>query len=207
MSTGMKAPPARRSIGPAIRISIGVHLLALGLLLHWAFWPFSLAIIALNHLLLAAAGLWPRSTILGPNQRRLSTRAAAAGQVALTIDDGPDPLVTPQVLDLLDRLDCKATFFCIGELVLAHSDIAREIARRGHQIENHTHHHVMYFSLFGPKRIRQEIEQAQEAISAAAGVRARFFRAPAGLRNFLLETVLCATDMRLVSCTRRGFDT
>ncbi len=203
----METPPARRSVGFAIQISIGVHLLALLLLLHWQFWPLSLAMLLLNHLILALAGLWPRSTLLGPNQRRLSTRAAAAGQVALTIDDGPDPLVTPQLLALLDRFDCKVTFFCIGERVAAHTDIAREILRRGHQIENHTQHHFGYFSLLGPKGIRQEIDQAQSTIAAVAGERPRYFRAPAGLRNPFLEPALRALDLKLVSWTRRGFDT
>ena len=177
------------------------------LLLHWRFWPLSLAMLVVNHLVLAVAGLWPRSTLLGPNQQRLSARATVAGQVALTIDDGPDPLVTPQVLDLLDRFGCRATFFCIGERVTAHADIAREIVRRGHQIENHTQHHFNYFSLLGPRALRREITQAQTAIAAVGSKPPRHFRAPAGLRNPFLEPVLCAEGLQLVSWTRRGFDT
>ena len=207
----MRAPiptsPARRPIGTAIQVSIVIHVLALLLLLHWRFWPLSLAMLAVNHLVLATAGLWPRSTLLGPNQRRLSGRAAAAGQVALTIDDGPDPLVTPQVLDLLDRFDCKATFFCIGERVTAHADLARDIARRGHQLENHTQHHPGSFSLMGPRGMRREIAQAQATIATVAGERPRYFRAPAGLRNPFLEPVLRTENLQLVSWTRRGFDT
>jgi peptidoglycan-N-acetylglucosamine deacetylase len=207
MPARLPALPTRRAIGAAIRISVVVHLLALLLLLYWPFWPVSLAVLALNHLVLVLAGLWPRSTLLGPNQRRLSERAAAAGQVALTIDDGPEPLVTLQVLELLDRFNCKATFFCVGERVAAHAEIAREIARRGHQIENHTQHHFNYFSLLGPEGMRREIYRAQRVIATIAGVRPRYFRAPAGLRNPFLEPVLCAGDLRLVSWTRRGFDT
>jgi peptidoglycan-N-acetylglucosamine deacetylase len=206
MPATIPTPPTRRPIGAAIRVSIVVHVLALLLLLHWRFWPLSLAMLAVNHLVLAMAGLWPRSTLLGPNHQRLSARAAAAGQVALTIDDGPDPLVTPQVLNLLDRFNCKATFFCIGERVSAHADIAREIVKRGHQIENHTQHHFNYFSLLGPKGMRREIIQAQAAIAAVVAVRPLYFRAPAGLRNPFLEPVLCAEGLQLVSWTRRGFD-
>jgi peptidoglycan-N-acetylglucosamine deacetylase len=206
MPARIPTPSTRRPIGAAIRVSIVIHVLALLLLLHWQFWPLSLAMLAVNHLVLALAGLWPRSTLLGPNQRRLSARAAAAGQVALTIDDGPDPIVTPQVLDLLDRFNCKATFFCIGERVTAHADIVREIARRGHQVENHSHHHFLYFSLLGPRGMRRDIVQAQAAIAAVVGVRPRYFRAPMGMRNPFLELVLCSEDLRLVSWTRRGFD-
>jgi peptidoglycan/xylan/chitin deacetylase (PgdA/CDA1 family) len=207
MPTRIPTPSTRPPIGAAIRVSIVIHVVALLLLLHWRFWPISLAMLALNHLVLILAGLWPRSTLLGPNQRRLSARATAAGQVALTIDDGPDPGVTPQVLDVLDRFACKATFFCIGERVTAHADIVREIARRGHQVENHTQHHFLYFSLLGPRRMRREIDRAQGAIAAVVGVRPRYFRAPAGLRNPFLERVLCTEDLRLISWTRRGFDT
>src|SRR5712672_1613840 len=98
MNAPMPTSPKRRRIGAALQLSIAIHGLALLLLmLNWRWWPVSLAMIVVNHLILAVAGLWPRSTLLGPNLRRLSARAAAAGQVALTIDDGPDPLITPQV--------------------------------------------------------------------------------------------------------------
>jgi peptidoglycan/xylan/chitin deacetylase (PgdA/CDA1 family) len=127
--------------------------------------------------------------------------------VALTIDDGPDPVITPQVLELLDRLDCKVTFFCIGECVAAHADIAREIVRRGHQIENHSQTHRLHFSALGPAAIRKEVLQAQKTIADVVGVTPQFFRAPAGLRNPLLDGILRAAGLRLASWTRRGFDT
>jgi len=127
--------------------------------------------------------------------------------VALTIDDGPDPLITPQVLELLDRLGCKATFFCIGELVAARPDIAREIVRRGHQVENHSQLHRLYFSAFGPAAMRAEILQAQATIASITGQTPQYFRAPAGLRNPFLERELRASGLQLASWTRRGFDT
>ena len=91
-------------------------------------WPWSLGTIAANHLLLTGIGLWPRSTLLGSNWRRLPHAVAAGGAVALTIDDGPDPDITPRVLDVLDEHATRATFFCIGEKVLRHAALAREIA-------------------------------------------------------------------------------
>jgi peptidoglycan/xylan/chitin deacetylase (PgdA/CDA1 family) len=83
--------------------SVEVHALAVRTVLalpQAASWAFGG--VGLNHLLLAAAGLWPRSTWLGPNLRHLPQPAAGLGQVALTFDDGPDPEVTPRVLDRLD---------------------------------------------------------------------------------------------------------
>jgi len=82
-------------------------------LLEPAQWRWALAALIVNHLILTAVGLWPRSHGLGPNWVRLPA-AAAAGHIAITIDDGPDPVVTPQVLDLLDQYSVRATFFCIG---------------------------------------------------------------------------------------------
>ena len=61
-------------------------------------WPWALGAVVADHMVLAAAGLWPRSGLLGPNYTRLPLRPSAAPAVAITIDDGPDPDVTPQVL-------------------------------------------------------------------------------------------------------------
>jgi peptidoglycan/xylan/chitin deacetylase (PgdA/CDA1 family) len=170
-------------------------------------WPWSLGALAADHLLLAGIGLWPRSALLGPNWRSLPHEAAAGGAVAITIDDGPDPDVTPRVLDVLDEHATRATFFCIGENVLRHAALAREIVRRGHAIENHSQRHVHNFSLMGPRAMAIEIGRAQESIASVVGSAPRFFRAPAGLRNPLLELVLRRFDLQLASWTRRGFDT
>src|SRR5580765_2458573 len=116
MTVQLPGLPMRRRMGTALHATIFLHVVAALLLLwNWRWWPLSLAMVVVNHLVLALAGLLPRSTWVGANVRRLPAQAAAAGQVAITIDDGPDPLVTPQVLELLDRFDCKVTFFCIGE--------------------------------------------------------------------------------------------
>jgi peptidoglycan/xylan/chitin deacetylase (PgdA/CDA1 family) len=127
--------------------------------------------------------------------------------VAITIDDGPDPQITPRVLTLLDEYSARATFFCIGERVARHEQLAREIASRGHAIENHSQRHLNRFSILGPGGMAAEIGRAQETIGAVTGQRPLFFRAPAGLRNPFLEPVLARLDLRLASWTRRGFDT
>jgi peptidoglycan/xylan/chitin deacetylase (PgdA/CDA1 family) len=170
-------------------------------------WPWTLAAVVADHVLLAGAGLWPRSSLLGPNWTRLPPAFAPRASVAITIDDGPDPEVTPRVLDLLDAGGARATFFCIGERVLRHPEVAREIVHRGHAVENHSQRHLYTFSLLGPAGMAAEIAGAQQAISDTTGEAARFFRAPAGLRNPFLEAVLTAAQLRLASWTRRGFDT
>ena len=192
----------------AIQASFALHAGAvIALIARPSLWPWLLAAVVADHLLLTAAGLWPRSKLLGPNWTHLPPAAAGHGSVAITIDDGPDPVVSPLVLDLLDQHSAKATFFCIGELVAQHSSIAREIINRGHSIENHSQRHLHRFSVLGPAGIAAEIARAQDTIESVTGQRPRFFRAPAGLRSPFLDPVLSRLGLRLASWTRRGFDT
>jgi peptidoglycan/xylan/chitin deacetylase (PgdA/CDA1 family) len=182
---------------PVLSASAAVHLgAAAAVLTYPRDWPWAVGAVAANHGVLAAAGLWPRSRLLGPNWIRLPDASGARGEVALTIDDGPDPAVTPQVLDLLAKHGVQATFFCVGERV-----------ERGHAIENHSHRHRHNFSLLGPRGMRDEIVRAQDSIARITGSTPRFFRAPAGLRNPFLDPVLESLALRLASWTRRGFDT
>gem|GEM_PF-6668074 len=80
---------------PLIALSALLHALALPwLILRWSDYPWVLGVLVLDHLVLMACGLWPRSTWLGPNLLRLPDAAAARGEVAITIDDGPGPEAT-----------------------------------------------------------------------------------------------------------------
>lgn len=170
-------------------------------------WPWALGVLAADHMALSWAGLWPRSSLLGPNHTHLPDAAKARGEIALTIDDGPDPDVTPAVLDLLDAHGVKATFFCIGERASAYPDLCRDIVRRGHAVENHSQRHRHSFSLSGPRSFARELQAAQTTLTGITGETPAFFRAPAGLRNPFLAPVLCKLGLRLTSWTRRGFDT
>jgi peptidoglycan-N-acetylglucosamine deacetylase len=193
---------------PLLYASAAVHLgSAVAVLTRPQTWPWALSALLVNHAVLAAAGLWPRSQLLGPNWTRLPAPLAGSGAVAITIDDGPDPAVTPQVLTQLDQFNARASFFCVGERVLRYKELAQEIVRRGHCIENHSQSHRHNFSLLGPAGMRAEISNAQDSILEVTGSRPNFFRAPAGLRNPFLDPVLAALDLRLASWTRRGFDT
>ena len=170
-------------------------------------WPWALGALALDHALITATGLWPRSTWLGANIRRLPDASVARSEVSLTIDDGPNPAITPAVLDLLDEHQARATFFCIARQAQLHPALCREIVRRGHSVQNHSHAHAHSFSVWGPKAMGRDIAQAQEHLSQITSEKPRFFRAPAGLRNPFLDPVLHNQGLRLVSWTRRGFDT
>jgi peptidoglycan/xylan/chitin deacetylase (PgdA/CDA1 family) len=203
------AVPVRRwNAPPALTASFGLHALAAGALaIAPETWPWALGGVALNHVGLTAAGLWPRSRLLGPNITRLPAGAAERRQFALTLDDGPDPDVTPRVLDLLDAHGVRATFFCIAQRAQAAPALLRDIVARGHDVQNHSHAHRHTFSLSGPAALRREIERAQDVLAELSGQRPHCFRAPAGLRNPFLDPVLHRLSLNLVSWTRRGFDT
>jgi peptidoglycan/xylan/chitin deacetylase (PgdA/CDA1 family) len=202
-----EGPSRPWSPSPLLYASAAVHLgAAAALLARPHAWPWALSAVAVNHLGLAAAGLWPRSQLLGPNWIRLPAHGGES-DVAITIDDGPDPEVTPHVLSQLGEHRARATFFCVGERVERYADLSREIVGRGHDIENHSQRHRHNFSLMGPRGLSIEISRAQDTILRVTGSRPRFFRAPAGLRNPFLDPVLARLQLRLASWTRRGFDT
>lgn len=169
--------------------------------------PWVIGGLVLDHALLTATGLLPRSTWLGPNVRRLPPAAAARGEWSLTIDDGPDPELTPRVLDVLDEHRVRASFFVIAGQAVRHPALVREIVARGHDVHNHSHGHRHHFSTFGPRALARDIGRAQAVIADLTGVRPTCFRAPAGLRNPFLDPVLHRLDLHLVSWTRRGYDT
>jgi peptidoglycan-N-acetylglucosamine deacetylase len=193
---------------PLVAGSMLLHSASVAAFLMWfETWPFALAAIAGNQLLLGVAGILPRNSLLGPNLARLPASAAARGEIAVTIDDGPDPVVTPQVLDILDRHGAKASFFCIGDEAARYPDLCREIVRRGHTVENHGQSHSRYFAMFGLRRIAVDVDRGQQTIFALTGDMPRFFRPTAGVRSPLLDPVLARRNLRLANWTRRGFDT
>jgi len=99
--------------------------------------------------------------------------------IALTIDDGPSPVYTPQVLRVLEKYGVRATFSMVGENVSYYPAIAREVADAGHTIINHTWDHAKLPTL-SASRQRAEIALATDAIHAATGVHPHMFRAPYG---------------------------
>lgn len=191
-----------------IRASIALHVSALMLVLvEPGLWRWALGGVIANHIVLTLVGLWPRSNWLGSNWTQLPDAATARNEVAMTIDDGPDPVVTPQVLDILDRYPAKATFFCIGDKAARHPDLCREIVRRGHALENHSQHHRHTFAFLGYSGLMRELQAGQDTLTAISGQRPMFFRAPAGLRNPVLDPVLHRLGLQLASWSMRGFDT
>jgi peptidoglycan-N-acetylglucosamine deacetylase len=169
-------------------------------------WPWALAAVAVNQALIGGAVMWPRSTWIGENIRRLPAASVTKNEIALTFDDGPDPEITPRVLDLLDRFQQKASFYVIGDRAKQHPNVIQEIVARGHAVENHSHHHTNSFAFYSSSRLHRELEAAQQAIADASGSLPRFFRAPMGFRTPFLDPVIARLGLHYSSWTRRGFD-
>src|SRR6202163_3506549 len=125
----------------------------------------------------------PSSELFGPTVRHTAT----SRKIALPFDDGPNPAVTPRLLELFDRYSVRATFFLIGKFARACPDLVREISARGHLLGNHTDTHA---NLFFQSRagIRDELARCQDAVSAATRANPpRWMRPPYGYRNPFLD--------------------
>lgn len=138
----------------------------------------------------AAAGViaygaaYPQAQLFGPTVRHTN----APMQLAITFDDGPNPAITPQLLDLLDRFGARATFFVVGRFVRQCPELLRETAARGHSIGNHSETHANLFWL-GRTGLREEIARCQEAIASALGRAPILMRPPFGFRSPFLDGV------------------
>jgi peptidoglycan/xylan/chitin deacetylase (PgdA/CDA1 family) len=131
---------------------------------------------------------------------------AGSRAIALTFDDGPNEPFTSRVLDILRRLDVRATFFLIGENVERLPEAARRTAAEGHELANHGWDHRV-LPLMGPRAILNEIERTNDAIERAAGVRPSFFRASHGWRNPWVNGAAKAAGCVCVSWTLGVWDT
>jgi peptidoglycan/xylan/chitin deacetylase (PgdA/CDA1 family) len=146
------------------------------------------AAVPFTAVLLAAAGVAvvhaaPGLTALAPVRRRLFPRLTGLGRpdhVALTFDDGPDPVSTPAFLDLLAARGVRATFFLLGSMVVRAPQVAAEITAAGHEVGVHGWQH-RYAVLRGPLAVRDDMRRARDAVAEATGAAPRFYRPPYGV--------------------------
>lgn len=140
----------------------------------------------------------------GPVVTRFRTQQKA---VWLTIDDGPHPEDTPELLKLLKKHNARATFFVIGRRVQQYPELAQAILREGHTLANHTQTHpVFFFWSYIGSRLTREIDLCTGVLRAATGESPRWFRAPAGMANLFLHFLLRDRGMKLIGWSARGFD-
>lgn len=117
--------------------------------------------------------------------------------VALTFDDGPYPPYTEQVLAILKEYNVPATFFLVGQNVEKHPDLVKRIAEEGHQIGNHTYHHVDLLKI-DKKTIAEEIDRTSNVIAAITGTKPHVVRPPHGFRDPVVMEVMAERGLKVV---------
>lgn len=179
---------------------------ALAALLWWRLgWTIGLPALLASHALCWWGVLWPRSALYSPVLARLPL-AADDRRVWLTIDDGPSA-DTDAILDLLDAHGAKATFFLVGERARARADGVRRIVARGHGVGNHSASHPQaWFWALGPRRMANQITQAQRTLSEITGRPPHWFRAVVGMANPFVAAPLRRLGLARVAWSARGFD-
>jgi peptidoglycan-N-acetylglucosamine deacetylase len=124
------------------------------------------------------AARWPTSQIFG----RTLIAGSNPTEAALTFDDGPNPAVTPHLLEVLTRHNVRATFFPIGIYARQQPGLIRQIVAAGHLLGNHTMHHP-WLSTASATRIRQELTGCNAVLEDITGAPVKFFRPPFGARR------------------------
>jgi len=188
----------------SLSLAEGVGLTALsgaGLLL---FFDVRLSVLLLAGFLILciAAPFFPRFSFYLPI---ISRGARDKKAVAITFDDGPDPLSTPPLLDLLRKHRVKATFFVTGQKAAEHPEIMKDILRQGHSVGNHSYTHNNLVMFRSCKTIIREIEAAQNVLNDF-GVLALAFRPPVGITGPRLWPALMKADRYIVNFSCRAFD-
>ncbi|WP_019985524.1 polysaccharide deacetylase family protein [Streptomyces sp. Amel2xE9] len=156
----------------------------------------------------AAAHIVPAATWLPRFRSACLPRLAGLGHpghVALTFDDGPDPVSTPRFLDELDRLGVRATFFVLGESVVRHPELTRDIAGRGHELGVHGWTHSRPW-LPAPGRDLRETARAVRAVHEVTGTRPVWYRPPYGILTGGRWTAARRLGLRPVLWTAWGRD-
>lgn len=179
-------------------ISVGA-----ALLYSFGFFQLFIVLVSATTLLCVYLLFHPRNQWLVANRSRVE----GARCVALTFDDGPDPVYTPKLLDLLREKEVKATFFVVGKRADQHPEIVRRAWAEGHLVGNHTWSHNPLFCFLMPGRLRAEIERGTESVQRSCGSRPRLFRSPVGLRHPLLAPFLENAGLEYISWRIRTLDT
>jgi peptidoglycan/xylan/chitin deacetylase (PgdA/CDA1 family) len=150
----------------------------------------------------------PSTLAFSPLGQKISPALAgvgAPGHVALTFDDGPDPVSTPEFLRVLDELGWHATFFMLGEMVRRAPSLAAEVAAAGHEVGVHADVHRSQKRMM-PKAIRDDVARARAAVADATGVEPEWYRPPHGALSLEGKITARRLGMRSVLWTTWGRD-
>lgn len=128
-------------------------------------------------------------------------------EVLLSFDDGPDPLYTPQILDILKKHQAKAIFFCIGRKILEHPEIVKQIVAEGHLIGNHTFSHEIKFTSLPLTYVQKELSQTENALTDLGIASLKLFRPPFGVTNPTIIAAAKTMNLKIIGWSKRSLDT
>lgn len=118
-------------------------------------------------------------------------------KIALTFDDGPHPRYTPQILDILDEYNIKATFFIVGVNAKNYPDTMEEVIKRGHEIGNHTYSHP-HVSCLNSITLKDEVEKCESTVYGLTDYKTKLFRPPEGMIDADVRQVLRSLDYKVI---------
>lgn len=127
--------------------------------------------------------------------------------IALTFDDGPEPLLTENILDVLKKNKIQAAFFFIGNKMEKHPDVVKRVVADGHIIGNHSYSHHRWFDLFPRKKMVAELQQTNNIAAKITGKKIKFFRPPYGVTTPVLAKAINALGFETIGWNIRSFDT
>jgi len=151
-----------------------------------------------------SAGIFhPRVMLFGPG---IWTGPSHRRAVALTFDDGPHPLYTARIAEVLNARGARATFFCVGRELERHPSVARALNGEGHQLGNHTFRHGTGLDLFSASRLEEDLRRCEQVLIRITGERARFYRPAVGIRNPAVHRAARRLGLTVVTWTLAARD-
>ncbi|HTN05831.1 polysaccharide deacetylase family protein [Agriterribacter sp.] len=127
--------------------------------------------------------------------------------IAISFDDGPLPLYTPQILQVLKMHGVEAAFFCIGKRIKENEDLLKQVYDEGHVIGNHSYSHDLWFDLFPAQKMSKDLQLMNDAMQKVTGVKPRLFRPPYGVTNPNLKKAIEKNNFIPIGWTVRSMDT
>lgn len=127
--------------------------------------------------------------------------------VAITFDDGPDPIQTLKVLQVLKEQQIPACFFCIGHKVKGNESLIRQIIDDGHLIGNHSFTHTNHFPLYSLSRMKKDLQACQSALEQVTSQKIKLFRPPFGVTNPTIAKAVRILGYTPIGWNIRTFDT
>jgi peptidoglycan-N-acetylglucosamine deacetylase len=147
----------------------------------------------------------PSSSVLYPT---ISHGPRDRPQVALTFDDGPDPQVTPSLLDTLRSSGARATFFVIGRHLEKHRDIGNPALQEGHELGNHSWMHSRFQNFYRTRRTEADVDRSTRLIQELCGSTAEpLYRSPVGLKSPAIARVAHVRKLTIVAWSLHSRDT